>query len=438
MPHTNVVLLVSDALGAEHLSCYGYHHPTSPNIDRLAAEGTLYEHYFCAGLPTQPSFTTLLTGQHPIEHGVVSHGGSHDLAANQPTLPMAFLKSGYATCALDNLMRERLWFGRGFEYVIDPSQRRILSLGVTCEELNHRAIPWIHQHKDEPFFLFIHYWDTHTPYAPPEKYRNLFYEGTPVEPSNHSLDEFWKHPFGKLARETWLKTPKGVATDAAYVTALYDQEIRHVDDGIGALVQAIDDAGLRENTLVAITGDHGESMTEHGIFYEHHGLYEQVLHIPLILRMPGRVAAGHRHAGMLQHHDLAPTLLAAAGIKTPRSMSGLNFWNSATSAEPGPSRDEIFACESTLQSKWCLRTNDYKFILAREPDVYGTPMRELYDLRQDPRELHNLASEKPELAREMETRLETWIAAQLAASGKSKDPLLEQGISLKAVLEGVC
>ena len=438
MPHTNVVLLVSDALGAEHLGCYGYHHPTSPNIDRLAAEGTLYEHYFCAGLPTQPSFTTLLTGQHPIEHGVVSHGGSHDLAANQPMLPMAFLKSGYATCALDNLMRERLWFGRGFEYVIDPSQRRILSLGVTCEELNHRAIPWIHQHKDEPFFLFIHYWDTHTPYAPPEKYRGLFYEGDPVDPSNRSLDNFWKHPFGKLARETWLKTARGVATDSAYVTALYDQEIRHVDDGIGALVQAIDDAGLRENTLVAITGDHGESMTEHGIFYEHHGLYEQVLHIPLILRMPGRVNSGLRRSEMLQHHDLAPTLLAAAGLKAPRSMSGLNFWSTATAPEPGPSREEIFACESTLQSKWCLRTRDHKFILSREPDVYGTPLRELYDLRHDPHESHNLVDQLPELAKELEDRLEAWIAAQLKAAGKNQDPLVQQGISLKAVLEGVC
>ncbi len=436
MPHTNVVVLVNDALGAGHLGCYGYDRPTSPHIDRLAAEGTLYEQYFCAGLPTQPSFTTLLTGQHPIEHGVVSHGGSHQLPANIPLLPMAFLKTGYATCSVDNLMRERLWFGRGFEYVIDPSQRRILSLGVTCEELNRRAIPWILQHRDEPFFLFIHYWDTHTPYAPPEKYRHLFYEGNPVDPANRSLDEFWKHPFGRLARDTWLRTPAGVVTDAEFVTALYDQEIRHVDDGIGELVQAIDDAGLRENTLIAITGDHGESMTEHGIFYEHHGLYDPVLRIPLILRQPGRVAAGARRGEMLQHHDLAPTLLAAAGIRAPRSMSGLNFWNTATGPEPGPEREEILACESTLQAKWCLRTREHKFILAREADFYGTPLRELYDLGHDPGEKHNLAEVNPELARQMEDRLEAWIARHLELTGRKTDPLIEQGISLRGVLEG--
>jgi arylsulfatase A-like enzyme len=434
---TNVVLLVADALGAGHLSCYGYPRPTSPRVDAIAAEGALFERYFCSGLPTQPSFTTLYTGQHPIEHGIVSHGGSAELSPHTPTLPMAFLKAGYATCALDNLMRERLWFGRGYEYYIDPSLRRILSLGVTCDELNRRAIPWIREHREEPFFLFIHYWDTHTPYAPPERYRGLFYSGTPVDPDNHSLDEFWKHPFGRLARDTWLRTSKGVVTDAEYVTALYDQEVRYVNDGIAEVVAAIDDARLRENTVVAISGDHGESMTEHGIFYEHHGLYDSVLQIPLILRWPGKIRSEMRIHSMFQHQDLAPTLLEAAQIPIPRSMSGQSFWSVAIGSVPDLGRDKLISCESTLQAKWSLRTSDYKFILAREDDYYGTPARELYDLNADPGETVNLVEQRPTIVREMEEELESWISAQLAKKGASVDPVREQGISLRAVLTDV-
>ena len=139
---------------------------------------------------------------------------------------------------------------------------------------------------------------------------------------------------------------------------------------------------------------------------------------------------------MLQHHDLAPTLLAATGRAAPRSMTGLNFWKSAIGEEPAPGRDFVVACESTLQSKWCLRTADYKFILAREPDFYGTPLRELYDLRSDPGETVNLVDQQPDLTREFEERLEAWIAEQLAALRRTEDPLREQGISLRAVLHG--
>jgi arylsulfatase len=432
----NVVLLVGDALGAGHLGCYGYSRDTSPNLDRLAAEGVLFENYFCSAIPTQPSFTTLFTGLHPLEHGVVSHGGAAQLGSDVPTMPGAFLKAGYTTCAVDNLMRERLWFGRGWEYYIDPSQRRILSLGVTCEELNRRAIPFIRNHADEPFLLFVHYWDPHTPYAPPDKYRQLFYDGDPVNPGNRSLDEFWRHPFGRLARDTWLRTPKGVATDADYVTALYDQEIRHLDDGIAQVVSAIDEAGIGDRTLIVVTGDHGESMTEHGIFYEHHGLYDCVLRIPLILRLPGTLSP-RRVESMFPHQDLAPSLLAAAGLPVPRTMKGLNLWRCATGEAPDQGHSEIVSCESTLQAKWSLRTRDYKFILAREADFYGTPPRELYNLRTDPGENRNIAAEMPALATQMESQLEAWIAAQLQRTGRLEDPLREQGISLRGLFSGV-
>src|SRR3972149_3769973 len=149
----NVLLLTVDTLRADHLGCYGFHLPTSPDIDKLAGQGALLERFFCAGIPTQPSYTTMYTGQHPITHGVVAHGGKTELEKEAPFLPQLFLDAGYTTCAFDNMVQERCWFIRGYEFYINPGVRRPLLLGVTCEELNHSIIPWLRRHADEPFFL---------------------------------------------------------------------------------------------------------------------------------------------------------------------------------------------------------------------------------------------------------------------------------------------
>jgi arylsulfatase A-like enzyme len=427
----NVVLIVVDALRADHLSSHGYPRPTSPHLDALAASGALCESMYCAGIPTQPAFTTLHTGQHPMTHGIVSHGGAAELSKKTPTLADLFLAAGYTTCAVDNLLRERLWFGRGFEYYVDPSLRRILHLGVTAEEINARAIPWLRAHAAEPFFLFVHYWDPHTPYAPPEQDRALFYCGDPTDPANTTLEAWWRHPFGLLARETWLHTPGGRITDAEYLVALYDGEIRHVDRGIAQLVGALDELGLAERTLVAVTADHGESMTEHGIFFEHHGLYESTVHVPFVARWPGRIAPGRRLTPLLQHHDVAPTLAEAAGLRVPATMEGKSRFKLLTGEREDPGREALVMVECTHQAKWALRAGRHKLILARGPDYYGSPPRELYDLEADPGETRNLVHAQPDRAAALEAQLEEWIARRVSELGRADDPLREQGISLR-------
>jgi arylsulfatase len=427
---TNILLIAIDALRADHLGCYGYHRDTSPHIDQLASQGVLAEHFICAGIPTQPSFTTLYTGQHPITHGVVAHGGTTQLAKDAPFLPSLLVGAGHTTCAIDNLVRTRPWFGRGYEYYIDPSVRHTLFLDVSCEELNARAIPWLRTHAEEPFFLLIHYWDPHWPLVPPPRYHGLFYEGNPTDPDNRSLDGWWRHPIGVLARDTWLRHPDGPVTDAAYVEALYDQEIRHLDDGIGVLMESLDELGLADDTLVILLSDHGESITEHGIFLEHHGLYETTVHVPFIARWPGRLPAGKRLPQLLQHHDVAPTILEAVNAEIPFDMDGCSFWGWITGDSESPGREYVVSCECTWQAKWSIRTNQYKFILARQPDMYGTPARELYDLLTDPKEENNLAVEAPDLAGKLEGELERWIAEQLTSLERTEDPLREHGVSL--------
>jgi arylsulfatase A-like enzyme len=430
----NVVLLTVDTLRADHLGCYGYHRDTSPYIDAFAQEGVLCEGMYCSALPTQPSYTTLYTGQHAVRHGIVGHRSEAEISPAAILLPELFLRAGYRTCAVDTLWMQKDWFGRGYEQYIDPGAKRILSMTVPAEDLTARAVPWIREHADEPFFLFMHYWDTHAPYTPPKAYQKLFYQGNPFDPNNHSLDNAWHHPISSLLRDVLLRRSEGIVTDAEFVVALYDQEVRHADDGLGEVIGCIDELGLAENTLILVMGDHGESLGEHGIFFEHHGLYDCTLRIPFILRQTGTLPEGTRVPQMFATHDIAPTLLEAAGLPIPSSMDGQSFWKTLTGEEQSEGGDKVYSVEGTIQAKWSLRTLDHKFILSREPDFYGTPLRELYDLKSDPGENHNIASERADLAAEMEADLEGWIAARVKEAGRSVDPLIEQGISFRDVL----
>ena len=430
----NVLLITIDSLRADHLGCYGYPYETSPNIDNLANEGAIFERFFCSSIPTHPSYTTLYTGQHAIQHRIVAHAGQNVLSRDAPFLPEFFMEAGYTTCAADNLMRARLWFGRGYEYYIDSSIRRPLVVNVSCEDINARVIPWLRTHSSEPFFLFMHYWDPHYPFVPPSRYRHLFYDGdNPTDPNIHTLDKWWDYPFGSIARDTWLRTPDGPVTDPDYVTALYDREIRYLDDHLSDLLQTLDDLKLSDNTLVMLVADHGESMTEHGIFYEHHGLYDCVLHVPLIARLPGVIPEGIRLPNTFQTQDLAPTILDAVGIPIPTEMDGQSFWRLLTGEKGNDRHDKVVSLECSWQAKWSLRTDQFKFILSRVQDFYGNPLRELYDLQNDPFEEKNIAAENSEIANKMELELEQWIADRLQELKRDKDPILEHNISL---LEG--
>lgn len=427
----NILLITIDTLRADHLGCYGYRWPTSPCIDALAGEGVLCEQMICPGIPTQPSYTTLYTGQHPLTHGIIGHSTRNKLSREAPFLSQLLLEAGYTTCAVDNLMRQRLWLGRGFEYYIDPSVRHLLFLAVTCEEINDRAIRWLRTHADEPFFMLIHYWDPHTPYTPPERYRGMFYEGNnPTDPNNDTLARWWHTPLGSMARDTWLHTADGRITDPAYITALYDQEIRYVDEAVGQIINVVDELGLAGRTLVVVMADHGESLTEHNIFFDHYGLYECTVRIPFIAWWPGRLPWGVRLSPLLQVSDIAPTLLEAAGVQVPHTVEGQSFWPLLTGETDRGGHRLVVSVECTWQAAWSLRTERYKFILPRHQDG-DEGGRELYDLHADPAEEHNLVEQEPELAKAMEAELEGWIQNRLRALGKEKDPLLEQSGSLR-------
>ena len=326
------------------------------------------------------------------------------------------------------------WFHTGYEFYIDPSRRRSLGLAVTCEEQNVRAIDFLKHFGDEQFFLFVHYWDPHTPYLPPDKFRKMFYDGdtkSATDPSNRSLEGLWKHPLGKAWRDTWFKALGGNITDSDYVDGLYDASIRYNDDGIAALLQALDDTGQADDTLVVFMGDHGECLAgEHGIWYDHHGLYEENTHVPFILRYPNRLPANVRVADTVRSIDIAPTILDLAEVAVPDTMDGqpLTPLIDKTTDEKGYTpTTRVITSECTWQAKWSLRTPTHKFIRARSIDFYDSPERELYDRRADPNELSNIAESNADTAAELEAELEGWIASEVSRLGRTGDPVTEQG-----------
>jgi arylsulfatase len=428
MTDYNIIMLVVDTLRADHLGCYGYHRATSPHLDEFASESVVSDTHIATAIPTHPSFTTMYTGQYSVTHGIVAHSGTHDIPRNVPWLPSILNQHGWTACAVDNLAQWRLDFNRGYEFYIDPTQRRRLSLNCTNREINRRVLPFIEHHADERFFLLVHYWDPHTPYMPPRAYRNLFYGGNPCDPENHSLDGMEQHPLGRTWRETWFHQLGGNITDADYIEALYDSEIRYCDDGIGKVLRKVDAMGLKEKSIVLVTADHGELMYRHGIFFDHHGLYDGNLRVPFLLRHPD---LRPRRLDILSGHaDVAPTLLEFCGIETPAAMGGENLGPWLRGEKKSPVRDFVVSQECTWQMKWCIRTAAHKFILARQPDFYGTPMRELYDLRKDPGEYTNIVEEDPGTAAVLEEQLEDWIAEKMAERGLQEDPLITHGLSL--------
>lgn len=333
------------------------------------------------------------------------------------------------------IWRARPWFERGYEFYIDPSLRHILPLAVTGDELNARALPWLRTFGQEPFFMLMHYWDTHYPLTPPSRYRHMFYNGrNPRDPANRSLVQWWDHPLGMMARDTWLRDRDGLITDADYIIALYDQEIRYLDDAVGTLIDAVDEIGVRDRTLIVVMADHGESMTDHGIFFEHHGLYDCTTRVPCIMSWPGQLRAGVRLPQLLHSSDIAPSLLEAVGLAAPAAMEGHSFWGLATGREQHRGHERVISAECTVQAKWSLRTNHHRLILSREPDYYGTPLRELYDLVADPGEEHNIADTDAPTADALEAELENWIATRLRSQGKTKDPVDAQGTSMRIAM----
>ena len=386
----HVVLVTIDTLRADRLGCYGSKDVETPNIDRLAREGAFAPDATVHVPLTRPSHVSILTGLYPAQHGVRDNI-SLGLASNIPTLPEAFKQAGYRTAGFVSsiVLSAQSGLGRGFDDYSDrfdagaDDARFLDTLQKRGDVTTAEAIAWLEAHAADRTFTWLHLYDPHDPYEPPEPYASR-YAGRP-----------------------------------------YDGEVAWTDELVGRLDAALARLRIRDRTLVVLTSDHGEGLGEHEEPVHGFFVYETTLRVPLVVRGPG-VAAGAKVPVVFRSVDLFPTLLDLAGVAAPQTgpprpgrTLAASMRGSAAMVDEQPAFAESLTPKihygwSDLRS---IRDGRWKYILAPRP--------ELYDLATDPGERTNLAETSAARARALRAGLERYLAETeaTAAPASAKDPV---------------
>ena len=419
----NILLLGVDSLLADHMSCYGYHRHTTPHIDRFAQASTLFERTYSAHIPTTSAYSSMLSGMDCFSTQVVALRHKGPLRPEVKTLAEILGESGYNTACVG--------FGgnpgsRGFDKYLEYPGWGSWAEGRSpkAQNLNNAAIPELNRLIDQerPFFLFLRHMDPHAPYLPPEPYERMFYHGDECDPSNTSMQPVMAFkPFCDFFA-SWM--PPGI-TDKDYVIAQYDGAIAYMDACIQTIFNALEARGVLDDTIVILNGDHGETLYDHECWFDHHGLYDVTLHVPLIIRYPRAIPAGKRVIGFNQHKDLAPTILELASIRTDIEFDGRSLLP-MVKGEVASHESEFYITECTWMRKHGWRTPHWKLIVALEPDFHFKPAVELYNLVEDPDENVNLAETRPEVVSTLQDRMQAWIAKREVETG-FKNPMMTQG-----------
>ncbi len=419
----NIVFLGIESLRRDHMSAYGYHRLTTPHLDRFAQQGTLFENAISAHIPTTSAYASMLTGLDVFNTQVVALRHKGGLRPEVSTLAEILKGEGYNTTCVGFTGNPS---SRGFDTYLDYAGWGSWNEGRSpkAENLNAVAIPELEKlaKKRDPFLLFLRHMDPHAPYLPPAPYERAFYHGNEKDPKNPSMKPVMEFKPFRDFFASWM--PPGI-TDKDYVIAQYDGAVAYMDAAIETIFTALEAKGLADNTIVVVNGDHGETLYEHDCYFDHHGLYECTLTVPLILRYPGRVPSGQRVKGFNQHKDLVPTLLELAEIDTDIHFDGRSLMQ-LVRGETASFESEMYITECTWMRKHGWRTPEWKLIIALEPDFHFKPEVELYNLIADPGETNNLADTEPLVVATLKARMDGWIAKREAETGLP-NPIHNQG-----------
>ncbi|MCX6567257.1 MAG: sulfatase [Candidatus Aminicenantes bacterium] len=301
----NVILISVDTLRADHVGTYGYDRPVTPRIDALATDGVVFENAYSTAPWTLPAHVSMLTGLNCVRHRVYTENDRMD--PRTTTLAEIMRERGYATRAIvasGGFISARFGFSKGFEeYRMDTGD---LSNETQASKAGQDAVQWIEQNTDRSFFLFLHTYQVHSPYKSPEPYRSMFLR----------KDARWKKfdIIGDLGGREGIFTPLS-ESERANVIALYDAGIRYTDE---TLIQPVVDAlrrhKLYDRTMIIVTSDHGEEFYDHGGWSHAHTVYDELIRVPLIIKMPRSEFRGRRYSSIVRLIDLMPTVLDVAGI----------------------------------------------------------------------------------------------------------------------------
>jgi arylsulfatase A-like enzyme len=403
----NLVLIVLDALRADHLGSHGYERATSPCLDAVAQRSTQFTNAFAQAPMTITSMASVLTGMYPPFHGATDRTPLGDVL---PIWPALLEQHGYATVLVsaNPFVGRAFGLARGFRDVFElfasaPDYPRGLEGVVRPQALVATATDWLSARRSEPFFMLLHFLQPHTPYAPPKPYWGTF--GT----DDHAFD-------GRFDTIAAAYQQSRAVAEALRQPAIdrYDDNIRYVDAAICRLMQQLDLLELSEHTAIVITADHGEQFLDHNGFGHPPGsMFDELLHVPLIVVRPG--AAPGRRSELVEGVDIGPTMLELAGIDAPFGQ-GRSLLSSAQGdgrakdrAVFAFSRREDWRTDAGIFSVQTVRTSRYKLIrqLPEKPDL-------LYDLEVDPRQLGNSAPQDPERVAQLVGMIEERLAGSVA------------------------
>jgi len=425
-PRPNVLLISMDTTRSDHLSAYGYERPTSPRLTALAGQGVRVEAAYAPSATTGPSHATLFTGLPPIGHGVRKNG--LPLAASFVTLAERLSGLGYETGGVVSsfVLSGRFGYGQGFD-VFDDDFSRADTPEVTtiwegrevagrfygrADDTTRRALGWLEgrPHPERPFFLFVHYFDPHDPYVPPPDFRP---------------------PFAPTPKEA-LKLNRTIF--------LYDTLLAYTDREIGRLLDALDDMQVSDDTLVVVTGDHGEGLMAHGHMYHGVHVYEEAVRVPLIVRWPGHVPAGRVVSTPFALVDLAPSILELIGASPaaeaddalrPRGLARLLLAGPPTPEDASrpvflyrrhyASGEEVGDGPPALGEKFGVREGRWKLIEGPEEGTL-----ELFDLERDPGERANRVADEPERTEALRGAIAAWRARYGSAGDARVPPLSDE------------
>jgi arylsulfatase A-like enzyme len=445
-PPQGVILVQLDTLRKDHLDVYGYDRPTAPVLRGLAGEGALFQNAITQTSWTKAETPSILTSLYPSTHGV--HKIPERLPASATTIAEVYRQAGYATLSYSSAVFTGQFTNlhQGFEELHEAESTigRAGPRGAkTSREYVDRLVDWLGDHRDVPFFVYLHFFDPHAPYEP-----------------NRPYDTMWADPKGReeyLREQEVLKKAKGetflllrgMATREELVRSgldpeayiryskdWYDGAIRGMDTEIGRLVERLRDLGLGERSLIAFYADHGEEFHDHGRMWHGQSVYGEMIRVPLILWGPGRVAKGVNVDEPVELIDVMPTLLDLSGLAPPPGVQGQSLRPLLTKGAGGgwkrrPPIAEKQPQDTTdfpnIAESYAIMDGNWKLIhnVARPPEK---PEYELFDFYQDPLDQKNVAAEHPDVVARLAKMLDGWH--QMAAAAKLKpDSELTKGMT---------
>jgi choline-sulfatase len=446
-----------DSQRPDHLGCYGYHRPTSPNIDRIAADGVRFDKYYVSDAPCLPSRTAMWSGRFGIHTGVVNHGGSAaDPFVEGPrrsfsstlgnTSWMRCVRNLGHKCVTVSPFGERHsawhWYAN-FSEVFNTGKGGI----ETADEIFPVADQWLRRHgREENYFLHVNCWDPHTPYRAPDEYYRFFTdEPVPAWYTEDVRRRHWDGVGPHSAREVggyddapaadWPKQPMVIdSMDAARrMFDGYDAGIRYADEHIGRLMNTLADVGVLDETVIIVTGDHGENLGELNIYCDHQTADHVTSRVPLIVKWPGLHAEARRGVGpaasprvdrgLHYHVDFAATVIELLGGLVPDNWDGVSFADSFRRGDAGGGREFLVLSQGAWSCQRAVRWGDYLCIRSYHDGYHCFPDHMLFNVEADPYEQHDLAPRHPALVAQAMKTLDEWHADMMRAASHPVDPM---------------